>query len=193
MTMKPASGIRGLIFDLDGTLADTMPVHYRAWEEVASDNGFVYPEDLFYELAGVPTSGITEILNEKFGLDLDIESVVCQKEEAYLKRIGEVRAIEPVVRIVLDNYGKIPMSIGTGGRKRFAWLTLKAIGLEKYFDILVSADDVNVHKPAPDTFLKCAELMGISPEYCLVYEDGDAGIRAASAACMRHVDVRLFL
>ena len=181
------------IFDIDGTLADTMPIHYQAWMEVCKRKGFHYPEEMFYEFAGIPTVKIVSLLNERLGLSLDVQETVKDKEAEFLKIISQVKPIQPVVDIVLRYHEKIPMSLGTGGRREMADLTMKAINLDGYFDILVASEDVEHHKPAPDTFLKCAQLMGIDPSHCQVFEDGEPGIEAAKKAGMIITDIRPFL
>ena len=183
---------KALIFDLDGTLADTMPSHYLAWVEVAQLNGFHFPEDLFYSLAGVPTFKIVGILNEKFGKNMDAEETHDQKENAFLKYISTIKPIPEVYNLALSNFGKMPMSVGTGGVPDVVKLTLEAINAEQYFDIIVTARDVKNFKPAPDTFLRCAELMKVDPKYCEVFEDSDLGIEAALAAGMIATDIRHF-
>jgi beta-phosphoglucomutase-like phosphatase (HAD superfamily) len=192
MMIEISPKAKALIFDIDGTLADTMDVHYRAWEEVAARYGFIYPRDVFDELAGIPTKKIMGILNERFHLNFT-EAAVMEKEQAFLKLINEVKPIEPIAEIARKYKGILPMALGTGGTKYFAELTIKTIGFEGFFDILVSADDVENHKPAPDTFLKCAHLMKVEPEFCVVFEDGIQGFEAARRAGMIVVDVRPYL
>jgi len=192
-TIEVGIKTKGLIFDLDGTIADSMPVHFLAWKLTALEHGFVYTEELFYGLAGMPTHKIVPIVNERLGLSLDPEKFSKRKEELFLENLKDVRAIESVADIVRKFHGKLPMSIGTGGKKYIAELTLKMIGFEGWFDAIVSADDVTNHKPFPDTFLKCAELMGVDPELCQVFEDGDMGLLAAERAGMIATDVRLYL
>lgn len=193
MSLKIDPKAKALIFDIDGTLADTMPIHFKAWQEVGEMHGFHYPEELFYELAGIPTTKIVPLINERLGYNLDPEKTIKEKEKAFFRNFTEIKAIEPVVELVHKYAGKMPMSLGTGGRKDIAMLTIKAIGLEKYFDIMVAAEDVDNHKPAPDTFLKCAELMDIEPKYCQVFEDGEQGLSAAESAGMIATDIRPFV
>jgi beta-phosphoglucomutase family hydrolase len=183
---------KALIFDIDGTLADTMDVHYRAWEEVAAGYGFVYPREVFYELAGIPTMKIMKILNERFHLNFT-EETVREKEKAFLRLIHEVKPIEPVAAVARRYKGVLPMALGTGGTRFFAELTIKTIGLEGFFDTLVSAEDVENHKPAPDTFLECARRLGVEPEFCAVFEDGIQGLEAAKRAGMIVIDVNPYL
>ncbi len=183
----------GLIFDIDGTLADTMPLHYRAWRSVLARAGFEYPEEIFYEYAGIPTAKIVHLINNRLGCNLDPVVAVEEKERAFLDNLHLVRPIEPVAAIVRDCHGKIPMSLGTGGRRDIADLTIKAVGLDGFFDIMVAAEDVANHKPAPDTFLECARRMGIAPERCQVFEDGEQGLEAGRRAGMIVTDIRPWL
>ncbi len=111
----------------------------------------------------------------------------------FLEKIEDVRIIEPVARLAREYHGRLPMSLGTGGTRELAALTMKAIGMDRYFDVVVTADDVTRHKPAPETFLRCAELMGVEPRYCQVFEDGDQGLEAARSAGMVPTDVRPYL
>lgn len=184
---------KGLIFDMDGTLADSMPIHFKAWKLTAAENGFEYTEKQFLETAGMPTHKIVPVINKKLGLNLDPEKFSRRKEQLFLENIKDVKLIQPVADIVKEYYNRLPMSIGTGGKKEIAKLTLKILGFDKYFDIIVSAEDVVNHKPDPDTFLKCAELMKVRPEFCQVFEDGEMGLIAAEKAGMIVTDVRPYL
>lgn len=175
---------RALIFDLDGTLADTMPVHFWAYKNILVDFGIDFTPELFATLAGIPAVGTIERLNKMFGSKMDPEKIGHYKEAEYEKIMHKMKPVEPVVELVKKYYGKLPMAVGTGGYNRLAWKTMCLLGLDKYFEILVSAEDVVNPKPAPDTFLKCAELMGVDPAICEVFEDGLPGIQAAQAAGM---------
>ncbi len=184
---------KALIFDLDGTLVDSMPLHYEAWKEVAAMMGFVFSEEEFYSLAGVPTDRICEILNERHGTALDPVEDSLLKEETYLKKIDKLQPIAPVLDLAKKYHGKLPISIGTGSPKKHSWEAVRALELNQYFDILVSKDDVKEGKPHPETFLKCAKAMDIEPQYCQVFEDGDPGLQAAKAAGMITTDIREYL
>lgn len=183
---------KALIFDIDGTLADTMSVHYQAWREICDKIGFDYPEKVFYELAGIPTAKIIHILNERFGLNMDMKTVE-DKEAAYLRRVDDIKPIAPVIDIARKYKGILPMSCGTGGRRELALLALKSVGLEDFFNIIIASEDVENHKPEPDTFILCADKMGVKPEDCLVFEDGELGLEAARRANMMYIDVRPYL
>ncbi len=193
MKIEINKNTKGLIFDMDGTLADSMPIHFMAWKLTALENGFEYTEKQFLDTAGMPTLKIVPVINKELGLNLDPIEFSRRKEELFLENIRDVKLIEPVADIVRKYHNILPMSIGTGGKKEIAKLTLKMLGFEKFFDIIVSAEDVENHKPYPDTFLKCAELMGVEPEFCQVFEDGEMGLIAAEKAGMIVTDVRPYL
>jgi len=180
---------KGLIFDLDGTLADSMPIHFISWKKAAAQYGINFTPELFAQLAGIPLYPTIEKLNKMFGTTIDPKIMGDIKEAEFEKNMHLTPEIKMVTDLVRNNYGKIPMAIGTGGSRRLALKTLEVIGLDGYFDILVSSEDVNHFKPHPETFLKCAELMGVEPADCEVFEDGILGIQAAQAAGMMVVDV----
>ena len=184
---------QGLIFDLDGTLADTMPTHFQAWSQLADENGFLFPHEVFLELAGVPTFDIIEIMNERQGMAMDPQALTDRKEELFLSFLGDIQVIEPVWAVLEKYHGKLPIGCGTGGIREVAMHILDNLKLRSYFDAIVTADDVTRHKPAPDTFLFCAKQMGVDPSVCQVFEDGVPGLQAAEAAGMIATDIRPFL
>jgi beta-phosphoglucomutase family hydrolase len=180
---------RALIFDLDGTIADTMPVHFIVYRNILREYGVEFTPEVFGTLAGVPAVGTFEKINQLYNLNLDAQKMGHFKEKEYEKMMHLIKPINPVVEIILRNFGKIPMAVGTGGYHRLAWKTIDILVLRKYFHILVSSEDVTHHKPHPETFLRCAELMNVEPTFCQVFEDGRLGIEAAKAAGMMTVDV----
>jgi beta-phosphoglucomutase family hydrolase len=182
--------IRGLVFDCDGTIADTMPLHYRAWFAALQEHGFDFPEAMFYEMAGIPTVRIIEILNEKHGYHIPVLEAAEKKEKLYEEMIPEVVAIEPVVELVHRYAGTLPMAVATGGTRAICTKTLQSLDLLKYFQHIVTADDVARGKPAPDIFLEAARRLGVPPEACYAFEDADLGLQAARAAGMIAVDIR---
>jgi beta-phosphoglucomutase family hydrolase len=181
---------RALIFDCDGTLADSMPLHWRAWDAVCKRNGIELPEERFYKLGGVPSQKILAMLKQEQGLAFDPAEISRQKEEAYLPLMAEVKLIEPVAAIAREHVGKLPMAVATGGRAKYIRPLLEGLGISDWFQAIVTSDDVKNHKPAPDTFLKAAALLGVPPEDCRAFEDTDLGMEAIRAAHMDAVDVR---
>lgn len=183
---------KGLIFDLDGTIIDSMPIHFIAWRNACARYGIDFTAELFDQLAGIPLYPTVAKLNEMFGKNIDPKEMGDAKEDEYEANMHLSVPIEPVVAIIKKYHGILPMSIGTGSQQRLAQKALDIIGLKEYFQIIVSSEDVVNHKPHPDTFLKCAELMGVEPEYCQVFEDGILGIQAAQKVGMMITDVREF-
>ncbi len=185
-----APGIKGLIFDCDGTIADTMPLHYKAWCAALRGHDCDFPEAMFYEMAGIPTPRILEILNERHGYNIPVEMMAEEKELRFEEMIHLASPIEPVVEIVRRYAGKIPMAVATGGTRYICTKTLTALGLIDDFDAIVTADDVKHGKPAPDIFLEAARQLNVAPELCEAFEDGELGLQSARAAGMSAIDIR---
>ena len=181
---------KGLIFDCDGTIADTMPLHYKAWAAALLAHGHDFPEALFYEMAGIPSVRIVELLNERHGYRMPPEETADRKERMYLETIQHVRAIGPVVQIVHQYAGKLPMAVATGGTRAIASKTLEALNVLQHFSALVTADDVAHGKPAPDIFLEAARRINVDPKLCCAFEDAELGLQSARAAGMVVIDVR---
>jgi len=184
---------KALIFDCDGTLADTMPLHWRAWQVVAKRYDLHFPEDRFYSLGGVPSRDILRMLSEEQNRPLDPLVAAKEKEAAYLPFVGEVREIEAVVSIARANHGKIPMAVASGGILPHITKVLSHLGILNLFQAVVTSEDVKNQKPAPDIFLEAARRLGVEARDCRAYEDTDLGLQAIRAAGMDPVDVRELL
>ncbi len=193
MEIKVLPKAKALIFDLDGTLSDSLPVHVATWNKIAEKYGFVFDTKIVYEMTGRPTIEFARRIVEQYKLNADPADIVKQKQRSFWDMAYLVKPVEEVVSIVKRYYGKLPMAVGTGASRRSAETQLKTLGLTGYFDAIVTADDVASHKPNPDTFLECARLMNIEPKFCQVFEDGDLGITAAKKGGMMVVDVRAFI
>ncbi len=187
------SHIRALIFDCDGTLADTMPLHWRAWQVVSQRHGIHFTEERFYALGGVPSRDILQMLREEQGLDYDHHAVSVEKEHAFLPFIPGVQAIPEVVAIAREHQGKLPMAVASGGKKRVVEQVLVHLGIRHWFAAVVTSEDVTRQKPEPDIFLEAARRLGVEPQFCRAYEDTDLGMDAIRAAGMEAVDVRAFV
>lgn len=185
----PNRAFGGYIFDCDGTIADNMPLHYRAWSMAMADFGGEYPEDLFYAWGGRPTAVIVGLLNEKYGLALDVDETVQRKEKYYLSLIPEVVPVPEVLEIVKSMHGTVPLSVASGGHRELVEATLDVFGIRDLFQAIVCVEDYERGKPHPEPFLLAAKLMSVPPEDCVVFEDSPIGIEAAKAANMAWVHV----
>lgn len=186
--------VKALVFDIDGTIADTMPNHYKAFRKVLGEYGIDFTAELFNSFAGVPVGPQMEMLKKQFNPEnFNPEKVAIEKESEYFKSIDQTKPIDVIYDILLKYQGKLPIACGTGGDRVIARRTLEVIGATDKVDVVVACDDVENGKPAPDTFLRCAELLEVDPVYCLVFEDGQPGIDAAKAAGMMVIDVRPYL
>ena len=185
--------IKGIIFDCDGTLADTMPLHWLAWQSVTVKHGLHFPEERFYALGGVPSRDILKMLCEEQGRDLDHLGLAHEKEEAYLPFLPQVQPIQAVVAVAEANHGKLPMAVASGGMKHIIHDVLIHLRIRHYFGAVVTSEDVRHQKPAPDIFLEAARRIGIPAAHCRAYEDTDLGMRAIRSAGMEAIDVREML
>jgi HAD superfamily hydrolase (TIGR01509 family) len=187
----PPGDFDGYIFDCDGTLVDSMPVHYIAWIESLRRNGadFTFSEDQFYQYAGIKEQEIVKLLNREHGTDIDPEAVASGKCELLLQHLDSLRPVGVVVEVARALLGKKPMAVASGSPRDMVELFLQRIGILDWFPVIVTPADVERGKPAPDMFLLAAEKMGVLASRCLVFEDGRSGIEAADAAGMAWVFV----
>lgn len=182
-----------LIFDMDGTLVDSGQLHEFAWTETLNRYGIPIDRPLMRSLAGVPTKGTIEILLQKFNIKVNVsldemndfkERVVHDNMQLYVKPTG-------LLDVAQRYHGIKPMAVGTGAYTQEAKTILKICGLDAYITAVVGADQIANPKPAPDTFLRCAELLGVDPMQCIVFEDSKLGLQAAASAGMAGIDVLL--
>jgi HAD superfamily hydrolase (TIGR01509 family) len=186
----PPGPFDAFLFDCDGTLADTMPLHYRAWRSTLDPLGAEYPEELFYEWGGTPTREIVALLNDRNGVAMPVEATARHKEEAFLALLGEATPIESVMGIARARIAAGQgAAVVTGGTRRVTERILQTIGAANLFSTLVTSEDVAHGKPAPDCYLEAARRLGATPPSCLVFEDTRIGLAAATAAGMQAVHV----
>ena len=185
--------IKALIFDCDGTLADTMPLHWLAWQTITSRHNVIFPEDRFYALGGVPSRHILQMLREEQRLLIDPIAVSREKEEEYLKLMAQVGPIHEVVEIAREHAGKLPMAVASGGTRPVIEKVLRHLNIQDLFAAVVTSEDVVHQKPAPDIFLEAARRLGVPPGNCRAYEDTDLGLTAIRTAGMDAVDVRTLI
>jgi beta-phosphoglucomutase-like phosphatase (HAD superfamily) len=192
MRYEIGPGIKGLIFDLDGTLADTMPYHFRGWQKACLKYGAHIDNNFLRKHTGSPGWIIAEEIIKTCGLNGSVtrEQIMHEKLKEFFRLQHHIKPIEPVADIVRRYHGKLPMAVGTGGHREAVERTLEITDLRKYFKIIVTANDVISFKPHPETFLRCAELMEVHPEFIEVFEDAELGIKAGIKAGMKVTDVR---
>ncbi len=187
------SHIKGLIFDCDGTLVDSMPMHMHAWHKAFQQTTNEYDHDLLYSLKGMKETDVIITYNQHHGTTLDPEEMVRIKHTFLILDIPNVKPIDIVVNIVRKYHGKLPLAVVSGSPKKIVYPELEAIGILNLFDTILTADDPYKPKPAPDIFLEAAKRIGIKPEWCQVFEDGDPGLESARNAGMVATDIRHYL
>lgn len=191
MLQLPPGDFAAFIFDCDGTLVDSMPLHFVAWKDSLIHHGatFDFTEEIFYSQAGIREQDTVNMLNLKYGTQIDADSVAKVKGEMFHLRLVEVQEVKPVADVARAWHGKIPMSVASGSEPETVHACLTTTGLIDLFQTIITPRDVARGKPAPDMFLLAAERMGVKPEQCLVFEDGQSGLDAAKAAGMQSVFV----
>jgi beta-phosphoglucomutase family hydrolase len=189
MLPLPAGDFRAYIFDCDGTVVDSMPIHYRAWKAALAEWNCDFPEELFYSWGGKPVRNIIADLNEIYSLSMPVESLATRKEALYLAQLPSLKVIPEVVEHITAQHGRIPLAVASGSRRDSVIGSLTTVGLLDKFDVVVSAGEYLHPKPAPDCFLLAAEKLGVPPKDCLVFEDTLLGIQAATSAGMASVMV----
>lgn len=185
-----APPLLGLIFDCDGTLTDSMDLHFDAWRRTLERYGIPFTQARFLALAGIPTEQTIEILAAEHGVVVPVAEAAQAKEAAFLRLLPQLKPLAPVVEVVHRYQGSMKMAVASGGSRAVVMAQLVQIGLVEAFGAIVTAEDTARHKPHPDVFLEAARRLGCPPERCCVYEDADLGIEAAKRAGMRWVDVR---
>ena len=185
----PAGDFQAYLFDCDGTIVDSMPLHYIAWKTALAEWNCPFPEDLFYAWGGKPVDEIISTLNTSHGLHMPVETVGTRKEGLYYDLLPQLKAIPEVLEHIEAQYGRIPFAVVSGGRSSSVVRSLTTVNLLDKFETIVGAEDYANSKPAPDAFLVGAQRLGVAPEHCLVFEDTDLGIQAATAAGMASVRV----
>jgi HAD superfamily hydrolase (TIGR01509 family) len=188
LTLPPGI-FKAYLFDCDGTIADSMPLHYVAWSRALAERGCEFSEDLFYAWGGMSVAEIISALNERRGLCMPVADVARRKEELYFENLPQLRAVPEVLEHIEASYGRIPFAVVSGSTRESVTASLTALHLLDKFETLVCAGDYVKSKPDPEPFLIAARRLGVAPEECLVFEDADMGIEAATAAGMASVKV----
>jgi beta-phosphoglucomutase family hydrolase len=190
MTLKlPEGSFKAYLFDCDGTIVDSMPLHYVAWKKALSEWGCEFDEQVFYAWGGMPVAEIIETLNKQQGLAMPVAEVAVRKEDLYYEILHELQAVPEVLEHINESHGKIRFAVVSGGTRESVTKSLEALGILDRFETLVCAGDYTKSKPDPEPFLLAAERLGVAPKDCLVFEDTEMGIQSATAAGMASVKV----
>jgi HAD superfamily hydrolase (TIGR01509 family) len=189
--VPPIRDYPAYIFDCDGTLVDSMPLHFRAWRAAFRQHGATFDFDwaLFVSRAGMPLEQTVEALNQQFGTALDPQRVVEVQLATYRTLLAEVIGIEEVVTFARKVATTAQLAIASGGQRAEVETSLRNIGILDLFRVIVAGNEVQRGKPDPEILLRCAEGLGVLPGDCLVIEDGELGIEAARRAGMDWVRV----
>lgn len=193
MNYAISEDIRGLIFDFDGTIVDSMPVHFLSWREAFAKHGADFTESFCYRHAGVSLEGVVKLYNEAYGTSLNPALIVAQKDEAHQKYLFQTPVIPQIIDIINSNFGKRPMAVATGNTRKLTEPLMNHLGLQKYFRTVIYGEEVTHPKPHPESFLLAAAAIGVEPAHCEVFEDGDAGLEGARRAGMKATDIRPWL
>lgn len=185
----PSGDFKAYLFDCDGTVADSMPLHYIAWSQALGEWGCKFTEERFYQLGGVPIVEIIELVGREQGIEMPIARVAKRKEELYFEYLPRLKCVPEVLEHMELQRGRIPFAVVSGSTRDSVEASLRAIGLLDRFEVLVCAGDYTKSKPDPEPFLIAAKQLGVSPRNCLVFEDTQMGVDAATAAGMASVRV----
>ena len=190
LKLKLPDGLfKAYLFDCDGTIVDSMPLHYIAWKSALSEWNCEFKEEIFYAWGGMPVAEIIASLNKQHGLKMPVNDVAMRKEALYFEILPQLKAVPEVLEHIEAQYGQIPLAVVSGSTKESVTASLDSVKLLDRFDTLVCAGDYERSKPDPEPFLTAAHRLGVAPESCLVFEDTEMGIQAATAAGMASVKV----
>jgi HAD superfamily hydrolase (TIGR01509 family) len=185
----PPGSFKAYLFDCDGTIADSMPLHYIAWRKALDEWNCEFDEDLFYALGGTPTDQIVRLLNERQGLSMPVGTVTQQKEDVFFELLPQLKVVPEVLEHIEAQHGRIPLAVVSGGSREAVTASLASLNLLDRFDTLVCSEDYAKPKPDPEAYLVAAARLKVPPAACLVFEDTDMGIQAATAAGMSSVKI----
>jgi beta-phosphoglucomutase-like phosphatase (HAD superfamily) len=185
----PQGSFGAYLFDCDGTIADSMPLHYIAWKKALAEWNCEFDEKLFYAWGGMPIAEIVSTLNKRHGLSMPVDIVARRKESLYLELLPQLKAVPEVLEHIDAQFGQIPFAVVSGSTRESVTESLTALGLLDRFDTLVCAGDYRKSKPDPEAFLLAAAKLRVEPNTCLVFEDTEMGIQGATAAGMASVKI----
>jgi HAD superfamily hydrolase (TIGR01509 family) len=191
MTLQlPPGPFDAYLFDCDGTIVDSMPLHFVAWTQALAEYGcHNFTEPFFYSMGGVPVEGVVQAINTRDGLSIPAAAFALRKEQLYYDLIHNLRPVPEVLEVIHASHGKLPFAVVSGSTRESVEKSLNALGILPLFATLVCAGDYTHGKPSPEPFLLAAQRLGVDPSRCLVFEDAEVGIQSATAAGMASVRI----
>ncbi|NHN87833.1 HAD family hydrolase [Acetobacter conturbans] len=189
--MWVSADTKALIFDCDGTLVDSLPLYLAAWlEALKTKGGLDVSPEWFVSRRGYSEGMVLSELEKTHAITLNRPAIMAATREGVRQRLSSVKANAPVVALVREWAGRLPLAVASSGSREVVEAELAAIGLLETFSAIVTIEDVTRPKPAPDIYLLAARRLGVTPESCLVFEDSTEGLESARRAGMRAEDVR---
>jgi HAD superfamily hydrolase (TIGR01509 family) len=186
----PEGNFAAFLFDCDGTIVDSMPLHYIAWTQALREYGCTdFTEELFYAMGGMPVADVVATLNRRDHLSIQVEAFAHRKEALYYDLIHQLQPVPEVLEVIHAYHGKLPFAVVSGSTRESVVKSLEALNILNLFDTLVCAGDYTHGKPSPEPFLQAATRLHVDPTRCLVFEDAEVGIQAATAAGMASVRI----
>lgn len=190
LTALTQGDYEAFLYDCDGTLADNMQAHKNSYVKAAGEFGFMLDPALIDELAGWPTVEVVGEMSRRYQVALDVTAFTQRKGQIFFEEYIEyTQPIPFVVDHLKQHAGKIKIGVVSGGRRHTVERTLNVLGIRHLVDTIVCAGETPKGKPFPDPFLKAALDLGVAPEKCMVFEDGDPGIQSANAAGMQSIRI----
>ena len=182
MTPSP---IRAVLFDMDGTLVDSEATHFRAMQDLLDEQGLTLPPGFDEACTGMTIGAVHARLVDECGLKMDLPLFTLRKNEAFIARLPELQRRHGASEALglLQDLGR-PHAIVSNSERDVMNASLQSLGLLTPGLVTVSRNDVAAGKPAPDPYLRAAELLGLTPAECLVVEDSSPGAAAGLAAGM---------
>jgi HAD superfamily hydrolase (TIGR01509 family) len=190
ISQKATGDFEAFLYDCDGTLADNMQAHKDTYVKVAANEGVKINPEIVDEFAGLPIPRVVEEINKRFNAQFDPATFEQQKSDLFYNEfIEKTQPISFVVEHLKANAGKTKIGVVSGGSRKMIQKTLEVLEIDHLVEVLVCAGETERGKPYPDPFLKAAEELGVAPEKCLVFEDGEPGVQAAEAAGMKWIRI----
>ncbi len=180
--------IKAVIFDLDGLLANTEPLHYRAWKDTLKKYDIPFTEDNFMNVVGKGSEWTAEFLDEKFSLTADKKILIAEKRKRFWEIIEDVKPMKGARELASKMREKFKVALATNSTRAYADKVLNTIGIDE-FEVMVTGDDVKNLKPSPEIYVLAAKKLNLRPEECVAIEDSPSCVESAKKAGLKCIAV----